>query len=129
MATVLQNMNAAVQSKQEQIDKAERVLFGKRRRAVLGEFVGGKYLVYVFDIVCIGKDSQEKWRMVEDGWDCRIQYTPNDAGEYVEVERYGNEIEKDPNGIMPDKEIRHRPAKDTSDRLFYSPSIRQRTRS
>jgi hypothetical protein len=46
-------------------------------------------------------------------------------GYYVEVERYGNEVEKDPNGIMPDKEIRHRPAKDTSDRLFYSPSIRQ----
>lgn len=61
--------------------------------------------------------------MVADGWDCRIKYTLNDAGEYVEVERYGNEIEKDPNGIVPGKEIRHRPAKDTSDRLFYSPSI------
>ena len=125
MATVLQNMIAAVQSKQEQIDKAERVLFGKRRRAVLGEFVGGKYLVYGFDIVCISKDGQEKWRMVEDAWDCRIKYVANDKGEYVEVERYGNEITKDPHGIMPDKEIRHRPAKDTSDRLFYSPSIRE----
>src|SRR5262249_54761298 len=62
---------------------------------------------------------------VEDAWDLRIKYIPNDKAEYVEVERYGNEIVKDPNGIMPDKEIRHRPAKDTSDRLFYSPSIRQ----
>jgi DNA invertase Pin-like site-specific DNA recombinase len=125
LATVLQNMIAAVQSRQEQIDKAERVLFGKRRRAVLGEFVGGKYLLYGFDIVCVGKDGHEKWRMVEDAWDCRIKYIANDNGEYIEVERYGNEIQKDPHGIMPDKEIRHRPAKDTSDRLFYSPSIRQ----
>ena len=125
MATVLQNMIAAVQSRQEQIDKAERVLFGKRRRAVLGEFIGGKYLVYGFDIVCIGRDGQEKWRMVEDAWDCRIKYIANEGGEYVEVERYGNEVIKDGNGIMPDKEIRHRPAKDSSDRLFYSPSIRE----
>lgn len=125
METAILNAVAACQSRQEQIDKAERVLFGKRRRAVLGEYVGSKYLVYGFDVVCIGKDGQEKWRLVEDGWDCRIKYTLNDAGEYVEVEQYGNEVEKDPNGIMPDKEIRHRPAKDTSDRLFYSPSIRQ----
>lgn len=63
--------------------------------------------------------------MVEDAWDCRIKYVQNDQGEYIEAERYGNEIVKDANGIMPDKEIRHRPVKDTSDRLFYSPSIRQ----
>ncbi len=54
--TSWQSKNAvtASQSRQEQIDKAERVLVGKRRRAVLGEYVGSKYLVYGFDVVCIG---------------------------------------------------------------------------
>jgi len=125
LETSIVNTVGASQSRQEQIDKAERVLFGKRRRAVLGEYVGSKYVVYGFDVVCIGKDGKEKWRMVEDAWDLRIKYILNDKGEYVESERYGNEIVKDTNGIMPDKEIRHRPSKDTSDRLFYSPSIRQ----
>jgi DNA invertase Pin-like site-specific DNA recombinase len=125
MATVLQNMIAACQSTQEQIDKAERVLTGKRGKAILGEYVGGKYLAFGFDVVCIGKEGQEKWRLVEDAWDCRIKYVLNDKSEYVEDERYGNEIIKDSNAIMPDKEVRHRPTKDTSDRLYYSPSIRQ----
>ena len=125
METVIVNTVGASQSRQEQIDKAERVLFGKRRRAVLGEYVGSKYLVYGFDVICIGKDGKEKWRLVEDAWDLRIKYVPNESGEYIEVERFSNEIVKDDNGIMPDKEIRHRPSKDSSDRLFYSPSIRQ----
>lgn len=125
LETTITNAVAAGQSRQEQIDKAERVLIGKRRRAVLGEYVGSKCLVYGFDVVCIGGGGREKWRMVEDAWDLRIKYTLNDKDEYVEVERYGNEIVKDANSIMPDKEIRHRPAKDTPDRLFYSPSIRQ----
>jgi DNA invertase Pin-like site-specific DNA recombinase len=125
LETTLLNAVAASQSRQEQIDKAERVLVGKRRRAVLGEYIGSKYLVYGFDVVCVGSSGQEKWRMVEDAWDVRIKYTLNDKGEYVEAERYGNEIIKDDNAIMPDKELRHRPAKDTSDRLYYSPSIRQ----
>lgn len=111
LETTITNAVAACQSRQEQIDKAERVLVGKRRRAVLGEYIGSKYLVYGFDVVCIGKDGNEKWRLVEDTYDLRIKYVPNDDGEYVEAERYGNENVKDPNGIMPDKEIRHRPAK------------------
>jgi DNA invertase Pin-like site-specific DNA recombinase len=37
LETTLLNAVAASQSRQEQIDKAERVLVGKRRRAVLGE--------------------------------------------------------------------------------------------
>jgi DNA invertase Pin-like site-specific DNA recombinase len=123
--TAITNAVAACQSRQEQIDKAERVLFGKRRRAVLGEYVGGKYLVYGFDVVCVGSNGQEKWRLVEDTWDCRIKYVLNGQGQYLEGERYGNEVVKDSSGIMPGKEIRHRPAKDTSDRLYYSPSIRQ----
>lgn len=125
LETGLLNAVAACQSRQEQIDKAERVLTGKRAKALLGEYVGSKYQVYGFDVVCVGGNGREKWRLVEDGWDCRIKYVLNDQGEYVEAERYGNEIIKDANGIMPDKEIRHRPAKDSSDRLYYSPSIRQ----
>lgn len=125
LATTITNTIAACQSRQEQIDKAERVLIGKRRRAVLGEYIGSKTLVYGFDLVCIGRDGLEKWRMVEDSWSLRIKYIQNDQSDYVEAERYVNEIIKDDNTIMADKEIRHRPAKDTSDRLFYSPSIRQ----
>jgi len=125
LETSLMNAIAACQSKQEQIDKAERVLTGKRGKAVSGEYIGSKHLVYGFDVICVGRDGHEKWRMVEDAWDVRVKYVLNEAGEYVETERYGNEIDRDPNGIMPDKEVRHRPSKDSSDRLHYSPSIRQ----
>ncbi len=125
LETTLLNAIAASQSKQEQIDKAERLLTGKRAKALLGEYIGTKNLAYGFDVLCIGKDGKEKWRLVEDGQDVRIKYVLNKQGDYAEAERYGNETITDPNGIMPDKEIRHRPAKDSSDRLFYSPSIRQ----
>jgi DNA invertase Pin-like site-specific DNA recombinase len=125
LATVIQNMIAACQSKQEQIDKAERVLTGKRAKAVLGEYIGSKYLTYGFDVICIGSNGVEKWRLVEDAWDVRVKYVLNARGEYEEVERYGNEIQTDTNGIMPNKEIRYRPAKDRSDKLYYSPSIRE----
>ena len=125
LATILQNVLAAAQSKQEQIDKAERVLTGKRGKAVLGQYLGGKYLVYGFDLVCIGRDGEEKWRMVEDGWDLRVKYILDHNGDYVEVERYGNEVVKDPNGIMPDKPNRFRPTKEKGEKLFYSPSIRR----
>ncbi|MCY2947579.1 MAG: recombinase family protein [Planctomycetota bacterium] len=125
LATTITNTIAAGQSRQEQIDKAERVLIGKRHKAVLGEYIGSKTLVYGFDLVCIGREGLEKWRMVEDSWSLRIKFIRNNQNEYVEAERYVNEIIKDDNAIMADKEIRHRPAKDSSDRLFYSPSIRQ----
>jgi hypothetical protein len=48
----------------------------------------------------------------------------NDKGEYVEAERYGNEIIKDDNAIMPDKELRHRPAKDTTRSTNSEQSVR-----
>jgi DNA invertase Pin-like site-specific DNA recombinase len=125
LATMLQNVVAAAQSTQEQIDKAERVLTGKRGKAVLGQYLGGKYLTYGFDLVCIGRDAQEKWRMVEDAYDLRIKYTFDESGNYTEAERYGNEVAKDPNGIMPDKLLRYRPRAEKGEQLFYSPSIRQ----
>ncbi len=125
LQTVLMNAVAAAQSTQEQIDKAERVLTGKRGKAVLGQYLGGKYLVYGCDLVCIGRDGQEKWRMVEDGWDVRVKYVLDDNAEYREVQRYGNEVINDPNGIMPDKLVRFRPTKEKGEQLFYSPSIRQ----
>ena len=98
---------------------------GKRGKAVLGQYLGGKYLVYGFDLVCIGRDGEEKWRMVEDAWDVRVKYILDHNGDYIEVERYGNEVVKDPNGIMPDKPNRYRPTKEKGEKLFYSPSIRQ----
>ena len=94
---------------------------GKRGKAVLGQYLGSKYLVYGFDLVCIGRDGEEKWRMVEDGWDVRVKYILDHNGDYIEVERYGNEVVKDPNGIMPDKPIRYRPKKKKGEKLFYSP--------
>lgn len=117
----LMNVITACQSKQEQIDKAERVDHGTTCGRIRRQQVSGLRLRRSMR----RQPRQEKWRLVEDGWDCRIKYALNDQGEYVEVERFGNEITKDPNGIMADKETRHRPTKDTSDRLFYSPSIRQ----
>ena len=124
LSTIINNTISASQSRQEQIDKAERVLVGKRRKAELGEYIGTKSLVYGFDLVCLGHDGSEKWRMVEDSCNCRVKYRPDKTGNYVECERFSNEVIKDPHGIMPDKVIRHRPSKDTSDRLVYSPSIR-----
>ena len=119
------NAVAAAQSTQEQVDKAERVLTGKRGKAILGQYLGGKYLVYGFDLICIGRDGEEKWRMVEDGWDLRIKYVLDQNGDYIEAERYGNEVVKDPNSIMPDKLVRYRPKAEKGEQLFYSPSIRQ----
>ena len=124
LETSLLNAVNACQSKAEQIDKSERVLLGKRAKARLGEYTGSKCLVYGFDVVCVGRDGREKWRLVDDAWDRRVKYVRDGNGEYVEADSFGNEIVKDPHCIMPDKEIRHRPVKDTSDRLFYSPSIR-----
>jgi DNA invertase Pin-like site-specific DNA recombinase len=123
LKTVLMNAVAAAQSKQEQIDKAERVLSGKRGKAVLGQYLGSKYLVYGCDLVCIGRDGQEKWRMVEDGWDVRVKYVLDESGEYREVERYGNQVVKDPNGIMPDKLVRYRPKAEKGEQLFSRPAF------
>jgi len=125
LKTVLMNAVAAAQSTQEQIDKAERVLTGKRGKAILGQYLGSKYLVYGCDLVCIGRDGREKWRMVEDGWDVRVKYALDENGEYREVERYCNKVVKDRNGIMPDKLVRYRPKAEEGEQLFYSPSIRQ----
>jgi DNA invertase Pin-like site-specific DNA recombinase len=122
--TTIMNAIAASQSRQEQVDKADRVLLGKRKTASQGEYIGSKYLTYGFDLVCIGRDGKEKWRLVEDGYDCRIKYVVA-GGKYLEFERYGNEVWKDPDGVMPDKIIRYRPHKDRGDRLIYLPSIRQ----
>ena len=55
----------------------------------------------------------------------RIKYVLDHNGDYIEAERYGNEVVKDPNGIMPDKPDRYRPTKEKGEKLFYSPSIRQ----
>ena len=74
IATSITNTIAASQSRQEQIDKADRVLVGKRKTASQGEYIGGKYLTYGFDLVCIGRDGNEKWRLVEESYDCRIKY-------------------------------------------------------
>ena len=100
------------------------MLVGKRDTASQGEYIGGKYLTYGFDLVCIGRDGNEKWRLVEEGYDCRVKYALT-GGQYVETQRYGNEVVKDPDGIMPDKINRYRPTKEQGERLIYLPSIRQ----
>ena len=40
--TTIMNALAASQSRQEQIDKADRVLVGKRKTASQGEYIGGR---------------------------------------------------------------------------------------
>ena len=122
--TTITNAIAASQSRQEQIDKADRVLSGKRDTASQGEYIGGKYLTYGFDLVCKDKDGNERWRLVEEGKDCRIKYAL-DGGKYVEVQRYGNEVVQDPDGIMPDKTIHYRPTKERGERLMCLPTIRE----
>ncbi len=124
IATTITNAIAAGTSRQEQIDKSERVLFGKQKTARQGEYLGGKCLTYGFDLVCIGRDGNEKWRLVEQNPDCRIKYALT-GGQYLEVERYGIEIWKDPDGVMPDKKNRFGPKKERGERLIYMPSIRK----
>jgi hypothetical protein len=58
LATMVENVVGAAQSRQEQIDKAERVLIGKRKTALSGEYIGGKYLARVpllqrFHVGCV----------------------------------------------------------------------------
>jgi DNA invertase Pin-like site-specific DNA recombinase len=124
IATTITNAIEASQSRQEQIDKSERVLGGKRDTASKGDFIGGKYLAYGFDLVCKDKDGNERWRLVDESYDCRIKYILID-GKYVEVQRYGNEVVKDPDRIMPDKIIRYRPRKERGERLMCLPSMRE----
>ena len=50
------------------------MLGGKRDTASQGEYIGGKYLTYGFDLVCKDKDGNEQWRLVEESYDCRIKY-------------------------------------------------------
>jgi len=68
------------------------VLTGKRGKAILGQFLSGKYLVYGCELGCSGRDGQEKWHMVEDAWDVPVKNALDDNGEYREVDRYGNEV-------------------------------------
>jgi hypothetical protein len=42
-----------------------------------------------------------------------------------EIERYGNQVVQDADGIMPDTTIRYRPKKERGERLVCLPSIRQ----
>jgi hypothetical protein len=72
--TTITNAIAASQSRQEQVDKADRVLVGKRKTASQGEYIGGKYLTYGFDLVCKDKDGNARWRLVEESYGCRIKY-------------------------------------------------------
>ena len=124
IATSITNTIAANQSRQEQVDKADRVVSGKRATASQGEYIGGKYLTYGFDLVCKDKDGNERWRLVEESYNCRIKYILA-GGQYIEDKRYGNEVVKDPDGIMPDKIIRYRPKKERGERLMCLPSIRE----
>ena len=86
--TNIMNALGSSQSHQEQVDKADRVLVGKRKTASQGEYISGKYLTYGFDLVCKDKDGNERWRLVEESYDCRIKYGLV-GGKYVEVQRYG----------------------------------------
>jgi DNA invertase Pin-like site-specific DNA recombinase len=66
----------SVQSKHEQLDKAQRAIRGKIAQARAGTYVGG-VPPYGFDVACYGPDGQEKWRVFYEGRFRRVQIWPD----------------------------------------------------
>jgi DNA invertase Pin-like site-specific DNA recombinase/uncharacterized coiled-coil protein SlyX len=53
-------------SEKEQREKSHRVLTGKIPRAKRGEWQGG-HIAYGMDVICLGPDNKERWRVVIEG--------------------------------------------------------------
>lgn len=102
--SVLYGTLGAMNSKREQIDKANRNLGGKIAKARRGEYQGG-YPPFGFDVACFGTDGKEKWR---------VEYI---GGHYQREKVYldGRRERFDGKGNFP--------AKDPSDVWRYRPTI------
>jgi hypothetical protein len=92
-------------SAKEQREKGWRSIGDKIRRAKSGEYPGG-YPPYGMDVVCIGGDGKEKWRLVWVGKWQRVKYNANGTEETYNGK--GNS-----------------PSHDKTDTLFYRPSVRK----
>jgi hypothetical protein len=102
--TVVQAAIGSLTTTKEQEERAERTIRGKVfGGAKKGEWQGG-YPPYGFDVVCYGKDGEEKWRCVWEGYFERVKVLPD-----------GTRNRYDGKGNMP--------AHDEFDTLKLAPSI------
>ena len=107
---IITSVNAGA-SREELLVKGRRSVSGKRTKAAGGEWQGG-YVPFGYDVVCLGPDSREKFRVIIDGmrpkegiWN-RVRLWPD-----------GTEDRFDGDGIFP--------AKEQQDRFMLAPSVRK----
>jgi DNA invertase Pin-like site-specific DNA recombinase len=93
----------SLQSRAEQLEKARRSIRGKMDRAKEGGYSGG-HVPYGYDVACLDKDGEEKWRVIIVGREKRIKRHPDGR-----EERYDGQD--------------NFPAHDKDDDLRYRPSI------
>ncbi|HEY7315211.1 MAG TPA: recombinase family protein [Gemmataceae bacterium] len=93
----------SVQSKHEQLDKAQRSIRGKIAQAKAGEFTGGTP-PYGHDVCCVGPDGQERWRVYYESRYQRVQIWPE-----------GRRVRFDGKGNFP--------ARNSGEKLRLTPSI------
>jgi hypothetical protein len=61
----------------ELFEKAWRVYQGKKERAEKGQWQGGRVIPYGIDVVCLGADGQEKFRVIGGEKNIRIKRYPD----------------------------------------------------
>lgn len=103
VATLITTGVGAHSSKDEMVKKASRDLGKKREMARSGEWTGG-FIPYGCDVICIGADGKERWRVFVDGHWSRVKLTPDGK-----AERYDGK-----DNFPKDKKL--------GDRLFLRPS-------
>jgi hypothetical protein len=93
----------SVQSRHEQLDKAQRSIRGKLQQARAGEFTGGTP-PFGFDVICVRPDKSVKWRVLYEGRFKRAQIWPD-----------GRRVRFDGR--------RNFPGRDKGDKLRLAPSV------
>jgi DNA invertase Pin-like site-specific DNA recombinase len=96
-ATILTTTIGALTSSREQKEKAARNLSGKIIQAKQGIYQGG-YSPYGTDVVCIGADGREKWRVFFHGHFKRWKIFPDGTREAFDGK--GNFPSKDPTDTL-----------------------------
>jgi DNA invertase Pin-like site-specific DNA recombinase len=66
----------SVRSRDEQVNKSQRSLRGAVHGVKRGEWQGG-YPPFGFDVLCLGKDGREKWRVFYEGTHRRLRLWPD----------------------------------------------------
>jgi DNA invertase Pin-like site-specific DNA recombinase len=75
----------SVQSRHEQLDKAQRSIRGKVAQARAGTWTGG-VPPFGFDVICCGSDGKEKWRVYYEERFKRVQIWPDGRRERFDGE-------------------------------------------